>query len=149
MPDQKLDSVKQAVERHIAAQGYAIVRDEPDASTRLSQARIVRVRWGGGYPGVRIPLDAPLSRAVAAVVAEAMGDAPVVHLPILGGSVPLATIRDALGAPIVILPIVNHDNNQHAANENLRLQNLWDGVQIFAALFTRVGSVWEQRGANR
>jgi len=28
-------------------------------------------------------------------------------------------------APIICLPIVNHDNNQHAANENLRLQNLW------------------------
>jgi hypothetical protein len=43
---------------------------------------------------------------------------------------------------------VNHDNNQHAANENLRLQTLWDGVQIFATLFTRVGSVWEQHGAT-
>jgi acetylornithine deacetylase/succinyl-diaminopimelate desuccinylase-like protein len=105
VPDQKLESVQQAVERHIAAQGYTIVREEPDASTRLSQARIARVRWGGGYPGVRIPLDAPLSRAVSAVVTEAMGDAPVVHLPILGGSVPLATIRDTLGAPIVILPM--------------------------------------------
>jgi len=31
------------------------------------------------------------------------------------------------------LPIVNHDNNQHAANENLRIQNLWDGIEIFAA----------------
>ena len=149
VPDQKLEAVQQAVERHLAAQGYAIVREEPDAATRLAQPRIARVRWGGGYPGVRIPLDAPLARAVAAVVTEAMGDAPVVHLPLLGGSLPLATIRDALGAPIVIVPIVNHDNNQHAANENLRLQNLWDGMQIFAALFTRVGSAWEQPAATR
>ncbi len=149
VPDQKLEAVQQAVERHLAAQGYAIVREEPDAATRLAQPRIARVRWGGGYPGVRIPLDAPLARAVAAVVTEAMGDAPVVHLPLLGGSLPLATIRDALGAPIIIVPIVNHDNNQHAANENLRLQNLWDGMQIFAALFTRVGSAWEQPAATR
>ena len=33
-------------------------------------------------------------------------------------------------------PIVNHDNNQHAANENLRLQNLWDGIEVFAAFFS-------------
>lgn len=26
--------------------------------------------------------------------------------------------------------------NQHAADENLRLQNLWDGIEIFAALFS-------------
>ena len=27
------------------------------------------------------------------------------------------------------------DDNQHAADENLRLQNLWDGIEIYAALF--------------
>jgi hypothetical protein len=36
----------------------------------------------------------------------------------------------------VVLPIANHDNNQHAANENLRLGNLWYGVDLFAALLT-------------
>jgi acetylornithine deacetylase/succinyl-diaminopimelate desuccinylase-like protein len=148
VPDQKLDAVKQAVEKHIAGQGYFIVREDPDAATRLSHARLARVRWGGGYRGVRLPLDAPLSRAVAGVVDGAMDDAPVVQLPILGGSVPLATIQDALGAPIVIVPIVNHDNNQHAANENLRLQNLWDGIQVFAALFAELGNAWGQPGAR-
>src|SRR6266404_1265020 len=148
VPDQKLEEVKQAVARHIAAQGYSIVREDPDAAARLSHPRLVRVRWGGGYRGVRLPLDAPLSRAVASVVTGAMGDAPVVHLPILGGSVPLATIQDALNAPIVIVPIVNHDNNQHAANENLRLQNLWDGIQIFAALFADLGQAWDKPGAR-
>ena len=36
-------------------------------------------------------------------------------------------------------PIANHDDNQHAANENLRLQNLWDGIEIYAALFAGLG----------
>ena len=148
VPDQKVEAVEEAVERHIAAQGYFIVREEPDLPVRLSHPKLVRVRWGGGYPGVRIALDAPLSRAVASVVKGAMGDAPVVLLPILGGSVPLATIRDTLGAPIVIVPIVNHDNNQHAANENLRLQNLWDGVRVFAALFSGIDAAWDEAAAS-
>ena len=38
--------------------------------------------------------------------------------------------------PVVGVPIVNHDNNQHAANENVRLQNVWDGIELFAALFS-------------
>lgn len=38
--------------------------------------------------------------------------------------------------PILILPIVNHDNNQHGANENLRLQNLWNAIETYAALLT-------------
>jgi hypothetical protein len=41
---------------------------------------------------------------------------------------------------VVVLPIANHDDAQHAANENLRLQNLWDGIDAFA------GAV---RGARR
>jgi hypothetical protein len=30
----------------------------------------------------------------------------------------------------------NYDNNQHAENENLRLQNLWDGIETMAAIMT-------------
>jgi hypothetical protein len=41
----------------------------------------------------------------------------------------------ASGAPDIMVPIANHDDNQHAANENLRVQNLWDGIDTMAALF--------------
>jgi acetylornithine deacetylase/succinyl-diaminopimelate desuccinylase-like protein len=142
VPDQKLEAVRAAVERHLVAQGFFIVRDEPDLATRLAHPRIVRVEWKAGYPGVRIAMDQPFARAVGAVVAEGLGGAPIVNLPILGGSLPLYTLQEVLKAPVVIVPIVNHDNNQHAANENLRLRNLWDGIQIFAALFTRLGPAW-------
>jgi acetylornithine deacetylase/succinyl-diaminopimelate desuccinylase-like protein len=42
--------------------------------------------------------------------------------------------------PVIGVPIANADNNQHAANENLRLQNLWDGIEIFGTVFARLGS---------
>jgi acetylornithine deacetylase/succinyl-diaminopimelate desuccinylase-like protein len=42
--------------------------------------------------------------------------------------------RKSSPTPIVGVPIVNHDDNQHAANENLRLQNLWDGIDAYAAM---------------
>jgi len=32
------------------------------------------------------------------------------------------------------LPIANHDNNQHAENENLRLQNFWDGIEVLSSV---------------
>jgi len=38
--------------------------------------------------------------------------------------------------PVIAFPIANHDDNQHAANENPRLQNLWDGIEILAAFFS-------------
>jgi acetylornithine deacetylase/succinyl-diaminopimelate desuccinylase-like protein len=36
------------------------------------------------------------------------------------------------------VPLANYDNNQHAANENLRLENLWEGIDIYAELLTGV-----------
>src|SRR4029079_953457 len=50
VPDQKLESVKSVVERHIETQGYTIVRDVPEAATRMRDSKIVRVQWGAGYP---------------------------------------------------------------------------------------------------
>ncbi len=55
-------------------------------------------------------------------------------LPTLGGSVPLYVFTDVLEVPTVIVPIVNHDNNQHSPNENLRLGNLWAGMEILASV---------------
>jgi acetylornithine deacetylase/succinyl-diaminopimelate desuccinylase-like protein len=59
---------------------------------------------------------------------------PVVKLPTMGGSVPLFMIEEILGAPTITTLIVNHDNNQHSFNENLRIRNLWDGMELLGAL---------------
>ena len=40
----------------------------------------------------------------------------------------------AAGTRTITVPIANHDDNQHSANENLRLQNLWDGIETMASL---------------
>jgi hypothetical protein len=54
----------------------------------------------------------------------------------VGASVPMSTFASALCIPIIGVPVANYDNNQHAANENLRLQNLWEAIDIYAALLT-------------
>ena len=90
----------------------------------------------GGYPAARTSMDLPIAREVIAAVENVHG--PVVKLPTLGGSVPLYMFANVFSAPIICLPIVNHDNNQHAANENLRLQNLWDGINTYAALMAEL-----------
>jgi acetylornithine deacetylase/succinyl-diaminopimelate desuccinylase-like protein len=60
----------------------------------------------------------------------------VVRLPTSGGSLPLSIITENLQTVTITVPIANYDNNQHAENENIRLQNLWDGIEIYAALMT-------------
>jgi acetylornithine deacetylase/succinyl-diaminopimelate desuccinylase-like protein len=51
--------------------------------------------------------------------------------------------EEVLRAPLVVLPMVNHDNAQHAANENLRLQNLWDGISLYASVLAHLGQAWD------
>ena len=66
----------------------------------------------------------------------------VVRMPTMGGSVPLEKIESVLGTRTITVPIANHDNSQHAANENLRLQNLLDGMQVYAGIIAHLGRVW-------
>ena len=80
-------------------------------------------------------MDLPLVQQVIAAAERAAGE-PVILMPTLGGSLPLYLFTDLLGQPVVVVPIANHDDNQHAPDENLRVANLWYGIDLFAALFS-------------
>jgi acetylornithine deacetylase/succinyl-diaminopimelate desuccinylase-like protein len=84
---------------------------------------------------VRTPMDDPLVTLLKEAAARAAGQPPVL-MPTLGGSLPLYHFVHAWKKPLIIVPIANHDDNQHTANENLRLANLWYGIDLYALLFT-------------
>jgi acetylornithine deacetylase/succinyl-diaminopimelate desuccinylase-like protein len=75
-----------------------------------------------------------MAKEAAAAIEQIVGE-PIVRAPTLGGSVPMYLFQGGGKTPAIGVPIANFDNNQHAADENLRLQNLWDGIEIFAGLF--------------
>ena len=58
----------------------------------------------------------------------------VVLQPTMGGSLPLFLFESYLDAKTVTIPIANHDNNQHAENENIRIRNLFGGIETMASL---------------
>jgi len=120
---------------HIRRQGYFIVEADPNADTLRSHARVAKVVVEpSGYNAARTSMDLPVSRLVIQTVESARGK-PVL-LPTSGGSVPLYVIEEIMHAPTISVPIANHDNNQHSFNENLRVQNLWDGIELMAALLS-------------
>ena len=84
------------------------------------------------YDAVRTPMDLPIAQQVIKAVESARGT--VVKWPTMGGSVPLGAMNRAANTYTITVPIANHDNNQHSSNENIRLQNLWDGIETMAAL---------------
>ena len=133
VPDQTPAAVRAKVEHFLKDKRWTIVDGEPDAEARRAHARIVRLEWKAGYAGLRSDMSSAPAKAVIAAATRAAG-APVVVMPMSGGSVPLYSFAENFPVPIICLPIVNHDNNQHAANENLRLKNLWDGIDLYAAM---------------
>ena len=124
------------LKRHIESQGFYVVDHDPTEAERLKYPFIAKlIHSNGGYNAQRTRMDLPISLSVIAAVKAASKD-PVVRMPTLGGSLPLSIITEALNIPTITVPIANYDNNQHAENENIRLQNLWDGIEIFASLMT-------------
>ncbi len=122
------------VVEHIRKQGFFVVDKEPDADVRRSHPKVALVVVRGGDNAVRTPMDLPIAQEVIRVVESVRG--PTVKLPNMGGSLPLTSIVRPLGTHVIVVPIANHDDNQHSSNENLRLQNLWDGIELMAALMT-------------
>jgi len=130
-PDAMLD----LIEAHLKKQGATIVRDDPDSSLRRAHPLLVKVVRQSGYPAVRTSMDDPIVPLLKDAAYRASGQ-DVVLMPTLGGSLPLYHFTRIWKKPLVIVPIANHDDNQHAANENLRLANLWYGIDLYALLFT-------------
>ncbi len=118
---------------HIEEKGYEIVSEEPDPETRRGHPKLARIVTSDGYPAYRTQMDLPIAQALINSVEGHMGQS-MVKIPTSGGSVPLYWFTDVLGVPTVSVPIVNHDNNQHSPNENLRLGNFWTGIEILASV---------------
>lgn len=129
---------KQTVERfkdHFRKLGFFVVDTDPSPAVRMAHEKVVKiVSKEGGYNAVRTSMDLPISQEVIRAVESARG--PAVKVPTMGGSVPLEMIEHAVHTHTITIPIANHDNNQHSFNENIRIQNLWDGIELMAALLT-------------
>ncbi len=141
VPKQTPARVRELVETHLRAHGWFITHTAATDAERLTHRKVVRLSWGAGDEATRVSLDQPISQALTATLDEMLGQR-VLRVPTLGGSLPTSMIEHALGVPLVIFPIANHDDNQHAKDENLRLQNLWDGIEAYAAIMTRLDAHW-------
>jgi acetylornithine deacetylase/succinyl-diaminopimelate desuccinylase-like protein len=86
-----------------------------------------------GYEAYKVAVTHPQVQKVVGAVQEfctIMGDpAPPVILPTMGGSLPLSELAQALGMPLISVPLANHDDNQHAPDENLRLGHFVQGIR--------------------
>jgi acetylornithine deacetylase/succinyl-diaminopimelate desuccinylase-like protein len=125
---------QQKVIDHIRVQGYTVIDREPTDEERKKYPRLIKVlRDNDSYNAQRTSMALPITKKVIHAV-KSTTNGQVVLMPTLGGSLPLFVFEKYLKAKTITIPIANHDNNQHAENENIRLHNLWDGIETMAAL---------------
>jgi acetylornithine deacetylase/succinyl-diaminopimelate desuccinylase-like protein len=125
---------QQKVIDHIKAQGFHVTDTEPAEEERKKYAKIIKVIPGqDGINAQRTSMDLPIVQKVIAAV-KAISKDPIVLQPTMGGSLPLFLFEKYLNAKTLTVPIANHDNNQHAENENIRIANLFEGIEIMGSL---------------
>jgi len=94
---------------------------------------------GGGRPSLT-PMDHPATKAAARAIERAFGRAPVYSRE--GGSIPVcASFESILGLPVVLAGFTNPDDNAHAPNESLVLDNYERGIRA-------IGYLWDELAAT-
>jgi acetylornithine deacetylase/succinyl-diaminopimelate desuccinylase-like protein len=138
VPGQTPEKEQELVEAHITGQGFHIVYEDPSPEVLRHHAKVVKIDADlFGYTGLKTELDLPTSLRLTNLLRTIYPD--LIVTPSMGGSLPLVEFGNRLSAPIIILPLANHDNNQHAENENIRLQNLWDAMATIGGVLATFG----------
>ena len=86
------------------------------------------------YRPAKTPIDHPMSKAVVSAVRKAFESEPILY-PVTGGSNPSSIICDFLKIPIVKVPYGNHDESNHAPNENMVVDLFYKGIKCSATVF--------------
>lgn len=119
--DQSVDEILGKVEAHVA-------RHAPEVRF---------VRQGGMEPSAT-PLDSPYTEPIRRAIAAAWGEEPLL-IPPMGGSLPDYVWTKILGVHSFIVPYANHDEANHAPNENLEVERFINGIRTGAALLACLG----------
>jgi acetylornithine deacetylase/succinyl-diaminopimelate desuccinylase-like protein len=124
---------QQKVIDHIISQGFYVTENEPTDEERTKYPKIVQVKKGTGDNAERTSIDLPIAKRIVAAIQQTTNN-PVLQIPTLGGSLPVSDLVNVLNAKFLIVPIANSDNNQHAENENILIQNFREGIDMIASI---------------
>ena len=123
------------VRRHVEKQGFYVIDREPTDEERLKHKRIATFRGNSGSNAYREDMDGELGQKLSKALEQQFGQEPVM-IRTMGGTVPLISVVETLEVPTVIVPMVNMDNNQHNPNENIRIGNIIQGIEMCEAILT-------------
>jgi acetylornithine deacetylase/succinyl-diaminopimelate desuccinylase-like protein len=119
VPDLTPELVEELVRAHLDRRGF----------------RDVEIRCLNGLRPARSALDSPFVEACTAAARATYGSEPLVY-PTSPGSGPLRTI--ARETPAVMAGVANANSRLHAPNENIRVQDYYEGIRFVGELIRRL-----------
>ncbi len=122
VPDQDPDTIYEQLRTHLDDSGFG------DIEVRL---------LAGEHPA-RTPADHAFSRLVVDTSEEIYGQRPIVY-PMAAGSGPMYPLCQRFGIPAVSVGVGNENSRNHAPNENIRMDDFYQGIKHIAAIIDRFG----------
>ncbi|GGJ73044.1 M20/M25/M40 family metallo-hydrolase [Virgibacillus salexigens] len=122
--DQDPDDIYRKIEKHVKK--YA-----PD----------VEVIRHGSMKASRTPADSKEVAIIKKAVEKSYHQKPILQ-PSLGGSLPDYVWTQLLGVPSVVVPYANFDEANHSPNENINVENFFDGIMCTCHVIHELGKAY-------
>ena len=101
----------------------------------------------GGEPAIT-PIDSPGVQAAAAALQKGFGKRPLFQRE--GGSIPIVVqFKKLLGLDTVLLGFGVPDENAHAPNEFIHLENFFGGIKTAAHFYNELPNYWGKGGQRK
>jgi acetylornithine deacetylase/succinyl-diaminopimelate desuccinylase-like protein len=113
--------------------------DLVEAHVRRYTPNVEFIRGGGMDPS-KTPIDSRFTEPLRQAIALGAGEEPVL-MPAMGGSLPEYVWTQLLGVHAFVVPYANHDEANHAPNENIEVERFWKGIRMGAAMLSYLGAV--------
>jgi acetylornithine deacetylase/succinyl-diaminopimelate desuccinylase-like protein len=123
--------------RLVEAQTAEDIFAKLEAHVRRHAPQVEFTRQGSMEPS-KTPLESPFTAPIARGITMAQGEAPLL-IPCAGGSLPDYVFTKLLNLPVFGVPYANHDEANHAPNENLEVERFFSGIRTGAAMLCHLG----------
>jgi acetylornithine deacetylase/succinyl-diaminopimelate desuccinylase-like protein len=125
--------------RLVDNQTVAEILDKVEAHVKKHAPGVDFIRQGGMDPS-KTPMDSPFTGPVLRGMTAGQGEDPLL-VPAMGGSLPNYVFTRILALPTFVVPYANHDEANHAPNENLEVERFFKGIKTGAAILLHLGSM--------
>lgn len=125
--------------RLVEAQGVDEILDKVEAHVKRHAPEVEFIRQGGMEPS-KTPLESPFTVPLRQAFVAAQGEEPIL-VPTMGGSLPDYVWTKILGVHSFITPYANHDEANHAPNENMEVERFVKGIKTGAAVLAYLGAM--------